>query len=113
MVYKINFAVEWELFGFSPFLCGSLKSFTQISLVQTNLPFCNQKTESTQWVSDTIGRNFEVNLNVKIYRSVNGGDTSQLRLCCMALHSLSLKMILSCIDTVTVILCNGMTLMLG
>ena len=32
----------------------------QISLVQTNLPFCNQKTESTQWVSDTIGRNFEV-----------------------------------------------------
>ena len=32
----------------------------QISLVQTNLPFCNKKTESTQWISDTIGRNFEV-----------------------------------------------------
>ena len=32
----------------------------QISLVQTNLPFCNKKTESTQWVPDTIGRNFEV-----------------------------------------------------
>ena len=34
--------------------------FLQISLVQTNLPFCNKKTENTQWVSDTIGRNFEV-----------------------------------------------------
>ena len=41
-----------------------IKSFTQISRVQTNLPFCNQKTESTQWVSDTIGRNFEVNLKM-------------------------------------------------